>query len=133
MTNQLVDAATGKRILAQVHEGMHVYNSHGETIGKVEAVYLGAASAEEMRFGTGPATADVPETPEGPFAEMLAGILAPEEIPAEMVERLRYSGFIRVNVVGFNGADRFVMPDQIDHVSEGGIQLKLPEPPRITD
>ena len=133
MNNRHVDVTNGNRILARVHEGMHVYNTHDETIGRVEAVYLGTANADDLKYGDGPATADAPDMPGDAFAQIVADVFGAEELPPEMAERLRYSGFARVNVVGFFGADRFVTPDQIDRVSEGGIHLKLPEVPRIAD
>jgi hypothetical protein len=112
---------------------MDVFNTQNETIGKVEGVFLGTATPEQRKYGTGPATADPIDTIDDTFVEMIADVFAPDEIPDEVAERLRYSGFVRVNAVGFGGSDRFVTPDQIDHVSDEGVHLRLPEAPRIED
>ncbi len=127
MASYHVNHEARKRILNQVHKGMDVYSNQNDKIGTVDAVFLGTVNADDADRGTGAATADRISQPDDTFAEMIAELFNPGEVPDEVSERLRYEGFIRVDAKGLFGADRFVMPDRIDHVTQDGVYLKVAE------
>ena len=113
------------KILNQVREGMTVYDSERNNLGSVDAVYFGAASDEELAEGAIPATAPTHDKPSvnNTFVAGWAEIFDPrDEIPDELAERLRYSGYVRIDG-GWFGADRYVTPDQISSVSSEGVYL----------
>jgi hypothetical protein len=123
----------GSAVLAQVHEGMAVFNNARKRIGTVEAVFLGTASEEERELGTGPATADDPRTPGSTLGRTFAEIFDPTDIPDTVANRLRYSGFIRVDSPGLFAADRFVTPEEIASVTSEGVFLRTDKADRIED
>ncbi len=110
--------------LAQVQEGMKVYDRLHHEIGKVEYVKIGD---------------DNPETPESEAAapsnyrerdetliDNLAEVFAPEDdVPEEMRDRLLLAGFVRIESKGLFASDRYVMPDQIMSVSGDTVTLNV--------
>jgi hypothetical protein len=90
----------GSRILADVHEGMDVYDHRGSRVGSVAQVYLGAADEDAIAAGTGPATTPEPDPRSGSLLEGLARTFDPEELPAPLRARLLQHGFIRMDVAG---------------------------------
>ena len=111
-------------VLNQIREGMDVYDIDRNRIGSVDAVFFGAAGDEEVAEGTAPATAPPPrDAADGGILEPFAEALDPrDEVPEEVAERLRYHGYIRIDR-GWFGADRYVMPEQIESVSDEGVFL----------
>jgi len=120
-------------LLAQVKEGMAVFNSANERIGTVEAVYLGAASEIEQPFDVGPATDDSPKLPGTRVQRMLAEIFDPSEVPEEIAERLRYSGYLRIDPAQPFAADRYVMPEQIASVTDQGVFLRTDHAAKVEE
>jgi hypothetical protein len=116
-------ARQASQLLAQVKEGMDVFNSANKRIGTVEAVYLGAESEAEL-FGTEPATDDSPKLPGTRVHRMVAELFDPSEVPEEIAERLRYSGYLRIDPAALFTGDRYVTPDEIASVSDKGVFLR---------
>lgn len=114
------------RALDQVRSGMNVYDSTGERIGEVSFVYLGANTEEAQERGEGPAR-DIPLDDEdaNTFVDMLANAFNDEEIPSEMVERLRQEGYIRIDSSGLFASDRFATAEQIVSVDEDQVHLNV--------
>jgi hypothetical protein len=120
------------QMLAQVKEGMAVFNSANQRIGTVEAVYLGAESEAEL-FGTEPATDDAPDLPGTRVPRMLAELFDPSEIPEEVAERLRYSGYLRIDPATLFAGDRYVTPDEIASVNDKGVFLRTDHADKVEE
>jgi hypothetical protein len=115
-------------VLANVKDGMEVYDSAGERIGKVDAIFMGA-EADGISVEGGPVTdRSAPAGAADTAGEIFAGIFIDRhDIPAEVLERLRYHGFIRIAPHGLFRSHRYAMRDQV--VSAGGdrVTLSVPE------
>jgi hypothetical protein len=114
----------GSRMLAQVQEGMDVYDATGRRVGSVERVYLGGADEEALARGGGPATADDPAEFEHSFLHDVARAFAPDDLPETLRARLLRHGFIRVDAAGLFAADRYVTADQVDRADTDGVHLR---------
>ncbi|RIK44912.1 MAG: hypothetical protein DCC55_00840 [Chloroflexi bacterium] len=129
MNHQTHEAGAGQpgSILTQIYKGMNVYNNANEHIGEVQAVYLGAAS----EVGAGPATDDARAQPGTRVQRFVAELFDATDIPDEVAERLRRSGYIRIDGAGLLARDRFVTPDQIARVSGENVYLRTEHAARI--
>jgi hypothetical protein len=112
-------------VLREVREGMAVFDDRGDLIGRVERVYLGAASTEAIESGRGPATAEDPEELGHTWLDDIARGLASDEIPATLRARLLQHGYMRLDAAGLFASDRYVMPDQVARVAEDGVHLRV--------
>jgi hypothetical protein len=102
-------------LLTYVREGMKVYDVEGNEIGTVEEVY----------FGSGGVTADLPETYDNDILDIIKSAFGGDyNIPDEIKERLIRKGYVRIDGMGLLDRDRFVMPEQIAHVSDEGVRLR---------
>ena len=125
MNQQTFDQDLGNNVLAQIREGMEVYDRNNTKVGKVESLYMGEASEETLERGEGPATASDPNQNRDDLFEDIARVFAPDNIPDVLRARLLREGFIRVDGAGLFAADRYVTPDQIAGVSGDHVQLKV--------
>jgi hypothetical protein len=119
---------TDTNILNQINEGMEVRDANGKTIGRVERIFLGDVSPEEEEIGRGAATpSNVKSTPlaQTIVNELMEALSPGEEIPDVLRERLELEGFARLKGKGLLGADRFILPDQIQSVEAGRVNLKV--------
>jgi hypothetical protein len=108
--------------LRNVEQGMRVFDREHHAIGKVEWVQFGD---------------DDPDTPEveasGPFGrrdgetllDALTRAFRSDDVPEELMHRLAHQGFVRVDADGLFAPDRYVMPEQIDSVSDDGLTLNV--------
>jgi len=121
--------ATGKQsILSQIHEGMPVYDVRDNHIGRVAFVHFGAASETQQELGVGPATitpADNPDMRQDSIIDNIAEAFNPNEVPAELQEKLLASGYIRLDSAGFFASDRFITSDQIAGIKDDTVQLSV--------
>lgn len=110
-------------ILAQIHEGMKVYDRMENEIGTVDRVKMSDdnPATEEVEA----VTADEPVRRRDTFLGALADVFSPDELPDVVRERLLQQGFIRIDATGLFAADRYVLPDQIMSVSGDGVTLKV--------
>ena len=109
--------------LAQVHEGMKVYDRMHNEIGTVDYVQMSDDN---------PATEEVEAATPGNLRERddslidnIAEAFKPDELPEEVRERLLQEGFIRIDSAGLFAADRYVAADQIMSVSGDELTLKV--------
>ena len=109
--------------LAQVHEGMKVYDRMHNEIGTVDYVKMSDDN---------PATEEVEAATPGKLRERddslidnIAEAFSPDELPQEVRERLLQGGFIRIDSAGLFAADRYVAADQIMSVSGDELTLKV--------
>lgn len=126
MESPLFDKSTRNTILDQVHEGMHVHDSHGDDIGTVRKLFLGVVSDEMHERGKGPATAPDPEMRDDSLIDNLAkAFSADDPLPEALRGQLLRQGFIRIDTAGLFESDRFATPDQIESVSDDTVRLNL--------
>jgi hypothetical protein len=109
--------------LAQVHEGMKVFDRQHHEIGKVERVQM---------------SDDDPRTPEVEAAtpgnlrqrdssliDNIADVFSPDRLPHDVQSRLMQQGFLRLDTKGLFAADRYILPDQIISVSNDEVMLNV--------
>jgi hypothetical protein len=116
------DRATGD-LLAQVHEGMEVYDSAEKRVGKVDSVYMGAradapAAGGEPALGAGPET-----TRQDSLIENMAEAFSPD-LPPVLSNRLRHNGFVRVRG-GLLKGDRFALREHVAAVTGDRVLLNI--------
>ena len=109
--------------LAQVHEGMKVYDRMHNEIGTVDYVQMSDDN---------PATEEVEAATPGNLRERddslidnIAEAFKPDELPEEVRKRLLQQGFIRIDSAGLFAADRYVAADQIMSVAGDELTLKV--------
>ena len=110
-------------ILAQIREGMKVYDHMDNEIGTVDRVKMSDdnPATEEAEA----VTADEPPRRKDTFLDALADVFSADGLPEVVRERLLQQGFIRIDAKGLFAADRYVLPDQIMSVSGEGVTLKV--------
>lgn len=110
-------------ILAQIREGMKVYDRMDNEIGTVDRVKMSDdnPATEEAEA----VTADEPPRRKDSFLDALADVFSADGLPEVVRERLLQQGFIRIDAKGLFAADRYVLPDQIMSVSGEGVTLKV--------
>src|SRR5579871_6724821 len=125
-TQRPLDASKPQSILKNVREGMEVYDNQNKKAGKVKELYFGASSDEMMRHGAGAATAPDPNLRADSLIDDVArGIFDTNDVPEEMQQRLINDGFVRIDAAGIFTGDRFVLPEQIDHVDDKKVYLNI--------
>ncbi|MFO7740363.1 MAG: hypothetical protein R6V46_17930 [Desulfatiglandaceae bacterium] len=108
-------------MLRVIKKGMKVFDNRGDEIGTVEFV----RSSEAVGF-KGPVAAAPPDEPIEPdLVDVIRKMFSSDRLPKEMHERLLMHGFIKVDRAKLFGADRYVMPDQIEKVDKHGVHLKV--------
>jgi hypothetical protein len=113
-------------VLAQVYEGMGVYDRTGRKLGTVETVYLGELIETDDAYGQDPATLSVREKREVSLIEDFARAIAiTERVSDPLRERLLSQGFMRIDSRGLFVVDRYALPEQIDSVSDGRVMLRV--------
>ena len=91
----------GNEVLAQVTEGMDVYDTGGEKIGTVKQVYLGG---EDLAEAT------------------VSGDSVLHNVPEALRSRLAASGFIEIGT-GFLQSNRYATGDQVGGINADGVHL----------
>jgi hypothetical protein len=129
IANSDIADTTGRHsILAQIHEGMDIYDVRDEHIGSVDFVHFGAASETQQELGVGPASpapADNPRMRDDTIIDNIAEAFHPNEVPQQLQEKLLLSGYIRMNADGIFASDRFIVPDQIVRVADDNVYLSV--------
>jgi hypothetical protein len=107
-------------LLGQVFEGMKVFDSTGDEIGKVDLVQMGDPEA---------ATPASPVDDRSPFLAGLFSVRGDEErdLPPSIRERYQLAGFFRVDGKGWLDTDRYVAADQIAEVVSDTVRLNVPK------
>lgn len=129
ISNSDINDVTGRHsILAQIREGMDIYDVNDDHIGSVDFVHFGAASETQQELGVGPAApapADNPRMREDSIIDNIAEAFQPNEVPEELRERLLVSGYIRMDADGIFASDRFIVPGQIVRVADDNVYLSV--------
>lgn len=112
-------------VLANIQEGMKVYGRDGDSVGKVDMVFMGAMA--DSTTGVEPITAAGSDPTDdnsvmGDFAE----IFDPDgRIPDVMRRRMRRNGFIRIKTGGLLGGRCYALREQIASVSDDKVTLTV--------
>lgn len=140
-------------VLAQVREGMAVYDAANERIGVVRDVFMGGGGvdpaerrrqlADQARRSDDTADTDdaytggVPEVlapsvtssgeTAGPLGDRLLDAFTPSDGPAADEARLQRerSGYLQIDSAGFFASDRYATLDQIAQVSGDRVMLSV--------
>ena len=124
MAQQTLDRQTGKTLLAQVREGMSVYDRLDQRLGRVRGLYMGAARAKDMARREGPATALLQQSSNEGLLEDIAKAFIPGELPEEVQQTLLREGFIRI-VGGLISSPRYALPEHIEAVGDYHVRLRV--------
>lgn len=107
-------------VLAQIHEGMDVFDRTGDKVGEVDYVYFGDEDATTPEADV--ATPSERATRDNTIVDVLAEAFRTEDLPQELRERLQVHGFVKVST-GMLRSDRFVLPEQIASVTGEAVHL----------
>lgn len=108
--------------LAQVHEGMRVFDRQHREIGKVDYVRL---SDDDPTTPEVEAVVPARDNRRETILDTLADVFRPDNLPEEMRNRLLQQGFVRLDSAGLFEADRYITPDQIESVSGEEVVLTV--------
>jgi uncharacterized protein YrrD len=108
--------------IEQVREGMHVVDSTGDKIGKVEDLMMGDPEAATDEGNELQDTGFI-----GDLAEAIGGDHREPDVPGPARAKLLRTGYIKVDGGFLFGHDRYVTPDMIASVSEDTVRLRVPK------
>jgi hypothetical protein len=123
MNKQEMNSTAETDVLARITDGTEVYDSQGEHIGKVDAIYLGAVADGDSVEG-GAVAAEALDTEATVFAGLF---LTKSNIPEEVRERLRYNGFIRIAPHGLFKSHRYATREQVTSAADDRVTLSVAE------
>jgi len=128
MDESKLNSMAASNLLARVADGTEVYDSTGEHIGKVDAIYLGAAADGDRGEAAPATTSGVPADALDADVKIFSGLFfTKSDIPKEVRERLRYNGFIRIAPHGLFRSHRYAMREQVVAVGGDRVTLSVPE------
>ena len=121
MTDRMTNSNTEGDVMADVHEGMQVYDSQEKHVGKVDSMFMGASADNaggELATGTGPEATE--------NDSLLAGVarVFDDAMPEALQARLRHNGYLRIRGGLFSG-DRFALREHIASVVGERVMLSI--------
>ena len=132
MDEPVFDQEMSNNYLTLIREGMEVYDGEDKKVGRVDQVYFGEVGQESSRRGLGPQGLSDPGAAgeaRSPVDFAFGGTTSPSGEFGEMDEvvrnRLLREGFVRVDSAGLFSSDVYVLPDQIESVSEDAVHLRV--------
>jgi hypothetical protein len=106
-----------------VHIGMRVLDSTQNEIGKVEDFRF---SQNEDNPDVEPGELDLADRPaQGDLITDIAEVFAPDEMPEELRDRLLREGYVLLDTKGLFAVDRYILPEQIDSVTNDTLTLNV--------
>lgn len=102
-------------------EGMPVYDSNGEHIGKVAEIHFGGQEADATTGRADSAAEDIRRA--GRDVETDVSRAFNVDVSEEMAKQLTRSGYIRVEGSGLDGTAAYIMPDRIGLIHDGQVKL----------
>jgi hypothetical protein len=111
-------------VLNSIRKGMDVYDFDENKIGTVEYVQFGDEDPNDPSAQTetvSPAQIDSRDS----IIDNIADAFRSDDLPEELRERLLRHGFIRVDAAGLFSADRYILADQIQSVSEDRVTVSV--------
>lgn len=116
-------AAPRRDILAQIEEGMPVYDQHNEQIGTVDYIQFGDEDPSTPEVES--ATAHDPAWRDKNLVDNLAeAFTGADDLPETLRNRMLRMGYIKINT-GLLRSDRYALPEQIAGLSGDGIKLNV--------
>lgn len=117
-------------VLAQVQQGMTVYDNSAEKIGTVDRVFFGKVEdidENPVYLPDGPDSNEAGRVSgDTGFGEVLENVFDPMEgITSTVRERLLANGFVRISGAGLQGANRYILPEDIEIVSGDRVELNI--------
>jgi hypothetical protein len=112
-------------ILAQIRQGMEVYDRANNKVGTVQDIQFGESSQQAFNEREGAATAQTHGAREGTWLGNLLSSLFPDEVPEVLRDRLIRHGYIQIDTGGITDRDRYATPDQIAGVSGDKVTLNV--------
>jgi hypothetical protein len=112
-----------QNVLEQISEGMKIFDSRQKEIGTVEYVKLvdeDPETGEPVAAGLNDLDAE-----RHSILTDIASAFRSDELPEVVQSRLLHDGFVRMDAEGLFKADRYVLPDQIQSVSGGRVNLNV--------
>jgi hypothetical protein len=114
-------------IPSSIHEGMIVYDSNLESIGKVETFRITDEAPDNPNIdaaGVSPVLEDERDTLTSILADVFRG---EDDLPREMQEKALRDGFVRLDADGLFASDRYIFPEHIDRVDADRLVLNVPK------
>lgn len=108
-------------VIEQVREGMHVVDSNGKKVGKVEALKMGDPEAVTADGQIDPETGGLVNTGIAAFA-------AASKLPHHTVERLLRLGYVKVDKPGLLAGHAYFAADELDRVEGDTLWLQVGRP-----
>ena len=106
-----------------VHNGMKVFDSARNEIGKVEEFKF---SENEDRPEIEPVGIDETDRrTDSSLVGDIAAAFAPSDMPEELRDRLLREGYIRLDAKGLFAADRYIFPEQIASATDEALILNV--------
>jgi hypothetical protein len=129
MTEPIGKRSAEQDRMAQIREGMDVFDRDEKRVGRVASLYLGA-EADGTWSGTAPATpAGAEGTPDDRTPVLGTPFLAmtdEDDVPPVLRKRLQQQGYIRIDR-GLLGRDCYATRDQIAAVGDKRVDLNVAE------
>jgi hypothetical protein len=107
-------------ILERIQEGMHVVDSTGEKVGKVEYVQMGDSEAV-----TTAGNDRRPNDVVGLVGDALLPDEAEPDVPEPLRSNLRRTGYLKVDGHGLTDTDRYVPGDRVRDVAGDVVRLTV--------
>ena len=120
-------------VLAQVREGMDVYDRDNQKIGTVKSVNMRGgidpADVSRQRADAGVQPGDSTDTAPGTLVDTIAEAVGTTDslgsLPDELRLKLERDGYIEIDSAGFFAADRFATPSQVAEVAGDRVHLNV--------
>ena len=110
--------------MEQIHEDMPVYDRFDEKVGSVAEIRFGdddAATPEPESVQS----SDVPQMGSNLVEDLAQAFRAGPELPPPLRARLDRMGYLKLKG-GLFQKDTYILPDQIERVEDGRVQLSVP-------
>lgn len=118
-SKSIFDEDPRNKILAQVKEGMDVYDADGDRLGKVEFVRFGDMDSAD------PVDTDRLDREDSLIGNLAEALSTDEEMPDTVAERFLRHGYIRIDSGGLFSDDKYVGPELIAGVDTDGVRLRV--------
>lgn len=107
--------------IGQLKEGMPVLDASGNDIGKVGYIQMSDPNAATVEPGVDQSVFDD------------RTVFTDTGDDGNVTERMRHTGYFKLDAKGLFSSDKYITPEMIDSVSEGAVRLKydkdnIPEP-----
>lgn len=111
-----------ERLPEQLEIGMKVYDSEMHEIGKIDDLKFPENVTDP---GIEVATAEPVDHRDGTIVDAVADAFGREDVPEPLRSQLLRDGYVRLDAKGLFAADRYILPEQISRLVEGGIQINV--------